>query len=251
MIPIISIISPIYNSEKYLDQMILSVKNQTFTNWELILIDDKSTDNTWKKIKKYESSKIKIIKNKKNFGAGISRNIGTKLSRGRYITFLDSDDYWDKNFLKKTLNFIKKNNYDFVFTSYYWTDEKGSNMGIFNVPKRINYKEILKSNPISCLTRMYDTKKLGKVFSPSLKIRQDYIFCLNILKKIDFAYGLDYPLAFRRLRPKSLSYNKFISAKYQFFVYYNYEKFNIVKSFYYLFRWFIAGIMKHFRNYGL
>ena len=73
----------------------------------------------------------------------------------------------------------------------------------------------------------------------------------SILKKIDFAYGLDYPLAFRRLRPKSLSYNKFISAKYQFFVYYNYEKFNIVKSFYYLFRWFIAGIMKHFKNYGL
>ena len=251
MIPEISIVSPIYNSEKYLGEMLRSVENQTFINWELILIDDRSTDNSWQKIKKYRNPKIKIVRNKKNLGAGISRNVGTKLAKGRYITFLDSDDLWDKNFLKKTLQFIKYNNYDFVFTSYYWMNEKGIVKGIFEVPNKINYNEILKSNPISCLTRMYDTKNLGKIYSPSLKIRQDYIFCLNILKKIDYAFGLNIPLAFRRLRSNSLSNNKFSSAKYQFLVYYEYEKLDIFKSIYYLFHWFISGIMKHFKNYGL
>ena len=97
---------------------------------------------------------------------------------------------------------------------------------------------------------MYDTYELGKIFSPKLKIRQDYVFCLKILKKIKFAYGLKQPLAYRRLRQNSLSNNKFKSAIYQFYVYYKYEKLNIFQSIFYLINWFTLGLLKHFRNYG-
>lgn len=250
MKPDISIITPIYNSELYLEQMISSVIKQSFKKWELILVDDCSTDNTRNILKKFKNKKIRYIFNKKNMGAGLSRNIGTKFAKGRYITFIDSDDIWHKDFLLKTIKFLKKKNCDFVFTSFYWMSEKGKKKGIFKVPKLVDYNYILKSNPISCLTRMYDSKHLGKILSPKLKIRQDYVFCLNILKRIQFAYGLNEPLAYRRLRPNSLSYNKFRSAFYQFYVYYNYEKFGIFKSFYYLLHWFILGVKKHYKNYA-
>ena len=114
----------------------------------------------------------------------------------------------------------------------------------------MNYKYLLKTNPISCLTRMYDKEKLGVVLSPKIKIRQDYVFCLKILKKIKFAYGLNIPLAYRRLRSNSLSNNKFLSAKYQFLVYFQIEKLGLIKSFYFLINWFILGVSKHLKNYA-
>ena len=246
----VSIISPVYNSEKYLKKMIHSVMKQSHKNWELILVDDCSTDKSRHIIKKFKTKKIKFFLNKKNYGAGYSRNIGTKHAKGRYITFIDSDDYWHKEYLKKTLKFLKRNRYYFVFTSYYWVSEEGYIRGIFKIPEKVSYNNILKSNPISCLTRMYDCYKLGKVLSPKLKIRQDFVFCLKILKKIKFAYGLNHPLAYRRLRSNSLSNNKFKSALYQFYVYYKYENLNIFKSLYYLSCWFILGLIKHFKNYG-
>jgi|TARA_B100000003_G_C10866146_1_gene345062 glycosyltransferase involved in cell wall biosynthesis len=251
MKPKISIITPLFNSSNHLEEMINSVKQQSFKNWELIIIDDCSTDNPVKIIKKFKNKKIRYIRNRKNIGAGLSRNIGTKLARGRYITFIDSDDKWHKDFLSKTFKFIKRKNCEFVFTSYYWMEEKGKIKGKFNVPNVVDYRYILKTNPISCLTRMYDTKFIGKIYSPDLKIRQDYVFCLTILKKIKFAYGLNKPLAYRRLRSNSLSNNKFRSAIYQFYVYYKYEKFNIIKSLFYLINWFILGIIKHIKNYAI
>lgn len=250
MKPLVSIITPVYNSEQFIRKMIMSVKKQTFKNWELIVIDDCSKDNSLKILNYYKNSKIKVFKNKKNIGAGLTRNLGLKKAKGRYVTFIDSDDYWHKNYLEKTLNFLRKNNYHFVFSSYYWVSVNGSKKGIFKVPKKVNYNYILRTNPISCLTRMYDKSKLGFISSPKLKIRQDYVFCLKILKKIEFAYGLDVPLAYRRLRTNSLSNNKFISAKYQFRVYYEIEKLGLIKSFYFLLNWFILGLLKHIKNYA-
>ena len=250
MKPLVSIITPVYNSDQFIKKMIMSVKKQTFKNWELILIDDCSKDNSLKILNYYKNSKIKVFKNKKNIGAGLSRNLGIKKAKGRYITFIDSDDYWHKNYLQKTLNFLRKNNYHFVFSSYYWVGVNGSKKGIFKVPKKVSYNYILRTNPISCLTRMYDKSRLGLIRSPKLKIRQDYVFCLKILKKIDFAYGLDVPLAYRRLRPNSLSNNKFTSAIYQFRVYYEIEKLGLIKSFYFLLNWFILGLLKHIKNYA-
>jgi teichuronic acid biosynthesis glycosyltransferase TuaG len=250
MKPEISIITPVYNSERYLQKMINSVLKQSFSNWELILIDDKSTDRSLGIIKGIKDKRIRFKINRKNLGAGLSRNIGTKMSKGRYITFIDSDDFWDKDFLIKTLKFIKKNNYDFVFTSYFWTDKNGKVKGTFNVPKKVNYQDLLKTNPISCLTRMYDTKRIGKILSPKLKIRQDYVFCLKILKKIDYAYGLNNILGYRRLRNNSLSNNKFKSAFYQFKVYKDYENIGYFKSLTLLLEWFINGVAKHLKNYA-
>ena len=251
MKPEVSIITPLFNSSNYILDMIKSVKRQTFKNWELIIIDDCSTDNSYEKIRKIKDRKITYIKNKKNIGAGLSRNIGTKIAKGRYITFIDSDDLWHKNYLLKALHFIKNKNCKFVFTSYYWMSEKGDVKGLFNVPEFVDYKYILKSNPISCLTRMYDTKKLGKIYSPNLKIRQDYVFCLKILKRVKYAYGLNLPLGYRRLRKNSLSNNKFISAIYQFHVYYKIESLGLIKSIYLMLNWIILGIFKHFKNYAV
>lgn len=245
----ISIIIPTYNSSKYLEKSIDSVLKQTFKNYEVFIIDDNSSDDTREILKKYENFKnINLIFNNKKIGAGLSRNKGIKKAKGRFITFLDSDDWWDKEFLEKTIHFIRSNNYDLVYSNFFWTNEKGKILSKFLAPPRVEYKDLLVSNPISCLTRMYDTKSLGKVYMPKIKIRQDYVMCLNILKKVKYAYGLNKTMSYRRFRENSLSQNKFLAAFYQFCVYMKYERLNFLISIKYLLKWAFFGVKKYSFN---
>lgn len=245
---LVSIIVPIYNAEKFIKETIQTVLNQTYNKWELLLINDCSKDDSVKIIKEFEQkdSRIHLIELKNNSGAAIARNTGIENAKGRYIAFLDADDLWDKGKLEKQLNFIKKNNYEFTFTSYEFTDENGNINGkIVHVPEKINYQQALKNTIIFTSTVMFDVKKLGKklIQMPNVKRGQDTATWWKVLKQIDFAYGIDDVLSFYRRSNKSLSSNKIKALKRTWNLYRNVEKLNILYSFY-NFCWYVFNAIK-------
>ena len=215
---LVSIITPTYNSAKFIEATIQSIKKQTYSHWELILIDDGSADNTIELIKKIAKEDTRIIYQqlKQNSGPAIARNTGIKRAKGDYLTFIDADDIWFPEFIETSINTIKTHNCPFVFASYKRLDEDLQPLyPDFIVPQKVTYTDILKSNSISCLTAFIHIKKLGKKYMPEIRKRQDMGLWLKYLKEIKFAYGIQKPLAIYRIRKNSLSRNKWALLKYQ------------------------------------
>lgn len=243
----ISIVTPNFNSAKYLPETISSVLLQTYKDWEWIIVDDCSIDNSCEIIQEISDERVKLIKLNKNSGAAIARNVAISIAVGRYITFLDSDDIWNSNFLEFTLNFMKENNYELVFSSYH---RKNENLKLaytdFVVPNKVDFKRLLFNCPIPMLTSIYDTKRIGKIAIPTnAGKREDYAMWLDILRKIPFAYGIREPLATYRIRDNSYSRNKLNMARGQFSIYYNFLGFNPVKSLFFTTFWAINGFLKY------
>lgn len=236
----VSIITPSHNSDNFIDKTIKSVLNQTYQNWEMIIVDDVSSDNSNIIIEEYmtKDSRIKLVKLEKNSGPAIARNRAIKEAQGRYIAFLDSDDLWTPDKLSKQISFMQENDVDLSYTGYYRIEEEsGEVIDQIHIPKRVNYSELLKQNIIGCLTAIYDTEKLGKVYMPEILKRQDFGLWLSILKKIPYAYGVDEPLAYYRVRSSSVSSNKIHASKYNWTLYRDVEKLPIHKAIYY-FGWY-------------
>lgn len=234
---LVSIITPLYNCEKYIIDTIKSVESQTYQDWEMIIVDDKSTDSSLKSVKTYCNGKkrFKIIELDKNSGGAFSRNTAIKAAQGRYIAFLDSDDLWHPEKLEKQIKFMNDFSYDFTFTAYRHITEDGELTDkCVNVREAVEYKTALYHNPIGCLTAVYDAKNLGKFYMPAIRKRQDYALWLKILKSGINAYGLNETLSFYRLRKNSVSSNKFDLIKYHWILYFNIEKLGLFKSLYYL-----------------
>ena len=235
MNPLISIITPNYNASKYIAATIESVQNQTYKNWELLIVDDCSTDNSIEIIKvlKNNDTRIKLFELPQNSGPAVVRNIGIKMAQGRYLTFIDSDDIWLPNFIETSLKKVK-NSEGFVFASYHRFDENlKPYYKDFMVPNKVNYSDILKSNSISCLTAFIDIQKLGKIYMPEILYRQDMGLWLQYLKKIDVAIGIKQPLAIYRIRKKSHSRNKWNLLKHQWDFYRNTAQLSALTSVYY------------------
>lgn len=233
---LVSIITPLYNAEKYISDTIESVLNQTYEKWEMIIVDDCSSDKGVEIVEKYQKKdeRIRLIRLEKNSGSAISRNKGIEEARGRYIAFLDSDDIWHREKLEKQISFMRQNNYVFTFTKYQFMSEDGKLMNkVINVPKKVDYKRALILNPIGCLTAIYDSKIIGKVYFPIIKKSEDYGFWLKILKMGYYGHGLNEVLAYYRIRRNSLSANKFSLVKYHWNLYRNIEKLPIIKSAFY------------------
>ena len=172
---LVSIITPCYNSDFFLEETILSVISQTYNNWELILVDDFSSDNTRDIIRKYSNQDIRIryVFLQKNTGVSNARNQGILNANGRYLAFLDSDDLWMPEKLELQLSFMKKKNYIFSYTAYSLISQEGKNMSkIINAVNNLDYASYLKNTVIGCLTVMLDRKKTGNVFFPDLKISE-------------------------------------------------------------------------------
>lgn len=220
--PDVSVITPFYNSEKFLKESILSVVNQTFANWELLLIDDASTDQSQSIAKSFTDSdpRIKLITQSENFGAGIARNTGVENALGKYIAFLDADDSWLPQKLEKQLAFMQKNSLNLCFSSYLLMDEAGNKTGkmIEALPK-LTYQKLLKANYIGNLTGIYNAEKLGKMYAPKIRKRQDWALWLKILKTEKEALSIQEPLAIYRVRKNSISQNKWSLLRYNFSVY--------------------------------
>ncbi|MBH12474.1 glycosyltransferase family 2 protein [Leeuwenhoekiella palythoae] len=244
--PLVSIVTPSYNSEKYIAETIASVQQQTVTDWELLIVDDASSDATVTKIKRLqaEDSRIKCFSLKENKGPAHARNLGIQKARGKYLTFLDADDLWFPEFLERSSTEAKM--HPFVFASYKRLDENlEPYLSDFIVPEKVSYTDILKSNSISCLTAFLDIEVLGKKYMPLIKKRQDMGLWLQYLKKTNYAYGIQEPLAIYRIRRDSLSRNKTGLIKHQWKFYREVEQLSVFASAYYLTCWAYKGFVKY------
>lgn len=244
--PLVSIITPLYNSELFITETIESVINQTYKNWEMIITDDNSTDKGLEIVKKYsqEDNRIKYTELKNNEGAAVCRNISIGKSKGKYIAFLDSDDLWKSDKLERQIKFMEDNNYYFTFTKYQQLLENGEKIDKYiDVPKVIDYKKALLYNPVGCLTAIYNQEKLGKIYMPLIRKRQDYGLWLKILKRTK-GYGLNESLAYYRLRKVSMSSNKIEMVKWHWILYRNIENLSLLNSIKYIIIYVFVKILK-------
>lgn len=220
---LVSIITPLYNSEQFIAETIESIISQTYKKWELILIDDCSSDATLDIIKPYLKPylNIQIVTNKVNRGAAFCRNKGIDRAKGDYIAFLDADDLWLPEKLEKQLLFMQSEDLAVCFSSYDLIDENSTplNKCVKALPI-LTYEKLLKSNYVGNLTGIYNAKKLGKIKSPNLRKRQDWLLWLAAIKTSKKpAKSIQEPLALYRVREGSMSSNKYKLVKYNFLVY--------------------------------
>lgn len=243
---IVSIITPSHNSAPFISETIQSVLNQSFSDWELIIVDDCSTDNSVDVIQSFveRDSRIKLIQLSENSGAAVARNRAIEAAQGRYIAFLDSDDLWLPDKLKKQLAFMQTNDYPFCYAAYDKRDEHGQVFGHIGVPDRVSYSDLLKMCSIGCLTAMYDTEYFGKVTMPLIRKRQDLGLWLKLLKKTEYAYGLNQTLAQYRVRTDSISANKANAAKFTWRLYREVEGLNLMKASYYFSHYALRGLLR-------
>ncbi|MEO5775950.1 MAG: glycosyltransferase family 2 protein [Flavobacterium sp.] len=230
---LVSIITPTYNSEKFISATIHSVQNQTYTNWELLIIDDCSTDKTVEIINDAIKldPRVKLHSLPKNEGTGVARNLGVANSKGNYISFLDSDDLWAPNKLERQLGSMKENNLAFTFSFYECIDEKGNKLNIRKeAPLFTTYKKLFFCNYIGNSTAIYNAGILGKIPINRIRKRQDWMLWLTIVKKIKTAQPVPEVLAYYRIRKNSISSSKMELLKYNFNVYHKFHKMNFLAS---------------------
>ena len=231
---LVSIITPCYNSEKFLDECISSVLNQTYQNWEMLIVDDNSSDNSSILINSYskKDERIKPHYLNDNIGPAMARNKAISKAKGKYLAFLDSDDVWLPKKLEVQTNFMKKNNCAFVFSSYSVISDDDKLKYTISVPETITYKKYLKNTIIGCLTVMLDKEKFKKIEMPNLRSSHDMALWLNLLKQEKYAYGIQQKLAIYRDHKSSNTSNKFKAAYDVWNVYRKHEKLNLFYSIY-------------------
>lgn len=243
----VSVITASYNAGRFIEETIKSVLSQTYTDLELIIVDDCSTDNTEEIVNKYIKidSRIRFYKLKENSGAAVVRNTALGKAEGRFIAFLDSDDLWDKEKLEKQINFMKSNNYGFSFSSYRLMKENGELLNKeVRVPNKITYTDLLKNTIIGCLTVVIDKDIIGNFKMPLVRAGQDTATWLSILRKGNIAYGYDEVLASYRLVEGSISSNKLKALKRTWNNYRNIERLSLFKSSYYFICYVVNAIKK-------
>jgi len=217
---LVSIIMPSYNTAKFIKETVDSVLQQTYQNWELIIVDDCSSDNTDEIVATFVDSRIKYIKNEKNSGAAISRNKALKEAKGKWIAFLDSDDIWLSDKLEKQINFMEKNNYNFSYTIYEEIDENSKQLGVtVSGPKKITKMGMYNYCWPGCLTVMYNADVIGLIQIEDLKKNNDYAMWLKVIQNAN-CYLLDEVLAKYRKRQGSISnHSKVKLIKYHYYLY--------------------------------
>jgi glycosyltransferase involved in cell wall biosynthesis len=242
---LVSVIMPNYNGAKYISEAIESVISQTYPFWELIIVDDCSTDNSVNIIDEYvaKDKRTKLIKLPNNTGTAIARNTGIEVAIGQYIAFLDCDDVWLPYKLQKQVQFMRDNDIALTYSAYYVIDEYGNVKGIRNIKERISYKDLLKTNWIGNLTGIYNAQKFGKILMENVR-HEDYTLWLKILKKVKYAFGINEPLAKYRVLSSSYSSNKFKAIKWMWNIYRRIERLDLLHSTYYLGNYIYYGIKK-------
>lgn len=241
---LISIITPTYNCAQFIGETIKSVINQTYTNWEMIIVDDASNDNTEEVVKSIKDERIKYIRLKENSGAATARNIAMENASGKFMAFLDSDDIWKKDKLEKQVKFMIDNNYNFTCTAYEKMNEKGDSLNkVFKPKKKADYNRILLDCPVGNSTVMYNVSSLGKFQVPNIRKRNDDALWLQILKKEKFIYGMPDILMKYRIRNNSISSNKLSLVKYHWYLYRKIEHLSVIRSVFHICWWGIIKIL--------
>lgn len=247
---LVSIITPCYNGEKYISETIDSALKQTYTNFEMIIVDDGSKDGSSNIVKKYQQkdSRIKFLQ-QANAGSAAARNNGIRHAKGRYIALLDADDVWKPNFLEEQINFMQQKNTICVYSSYDRIDENSKSIQHTTRAKPvITKKDMRVMNQIGCLTGLYDSSKYGKVYLKEElnSIRDDYAYWYDIVSLENKAYGNQKSLAKYRVLSDSTTGDKkkLIGKQYKF--YRNYLKENTIMAGINLVKWGIAGLRKFY-----
>ncbi|MBQ8247835.1 MAG: glycosyltransferase family 2 protein [Lachnospiraceae bacterium] len=242
----VSIIVPVYNAEKYIEQTIRSVLAQDYDNWELLLVENGSTDGSAEKIRQFKDERIRLIVMEGNVGAANARNEGMKQASGRYVGYLDADDLWRDNKLSRQLAFMQETGAAFSFTGYEFGDENAVGTGkVVHVPATLTYKQALSNTTIFTTTVMFDTHKLGKdkLYMPNVK-SEDSALWFRILREGETAYGLNENLVIYRRPVKSLSSNKIEAMRRIWNLYRKQEKLNLFYSMYLFVGWAFRAVKR-------
>ncbi len=243
---LVSIIMPTYNAGKYLRASIDSVLAQSYENFELLITDDCSADDTAEIVKSYDDKRIFFERNKENCGAAGSRNNSIARAKGKWIAFLDSDDLWEKDKLSRHLSFMIEQDADFSITAYRVSNAKAQTEKEYDPPKdSYGYKDILKHSTIGCSTVIYNADRLGKVYMPEAEKREDLACWLEILRPGRRAICLHEQLTVYRIHGGSVSAKKRKMIKYQWWVYRKNEKIKLIPALYYLANWAVRGVFKY------
>lgn len=245
----VSIVTPSWNSEKYIKETIKSVQNQTYQNWEMIIVDDCSTDHTVEIIEEISKSepRIQIFRQDVNRGAAKARTKSMQAATGRFIAYLDADDIWKPTKLEKQIQFMKNKNCGFSCTSYEVISDTGKPMNKFvHMLPKVNYIGFLTNNLLQTVGIMVDTDKIDKkhLIMPDIRRRQDAATWLQILKAGYDCYGLDEILAEYRRTVGSLSSNKFKAVKGIWSLYRDIEHLSFLFSCYCFIRYAIFAVWK-------
>lgn len=244
--PIVSVIMPAYNSCHTIAMSIQSVKDQVLTQWELLIIDDCSTEPLENIVSAFQDERIHYIRLAHNNGVANARNIGIAKAQGRYIAFLDSDDMWHPEKLSMQLAFMQKNHYAFTYTWYRQFTGDISQLGnLVKTKQVVDYRDLLKGNDIGCLTVMIDRKQIQNIHMPSQR-HEDYITWLNILKQGYKAYSISKELAYYRKGNGSLTSNKWKSLIWTWNVYRKSQKLSLLSAGWYMYSYILGGIRKHY-----
>lgn len=243
---LVSVIVPVYNASKTIEETIKSVMNQNYTNFEVIAIDDCSEDNSFELLTKLSKKdiRIKVYKNLKNLGVSETRNLGIDIARGELISFLDSDDIWKKEKLYKQVKYMEEKNVDMCYTSYDMIDTDKIEVKTIIVPEKVNYISLLKENIICCSTVMMNKEILRKYKFESEFFHEDFILWLHLLKNSYKVVGLTDNLVFYRKGGRSS--DKLKAARNRWIIYRKSEKLNLILSAYYFICYAFNGIKKYF-----
>lgn len=217
-IPETSIIMPAYNSAPFIREAIDSVLAQTYTKWELVIVDDASTDDTAQVVMSYHDERIRYKRNGQNMGAALTRNKAIAMAQGRYIAFLDADDLWLPEKLEKQIAFMQSKHIAISYTPYYILSE-GDNTPIRSCPASLNYRQLTRWNRIGCLTVVYDREQIGDITLPDIRKRNDYALWLTITRKGFTAYRYNEPLARYRSHNGLTKGNKLAFLKYHYLLF--------------------------------
>ena len=247
--PLVSVIMPAYNAEKYIEKAIMSVVNQTYTNWELIVIDDGSKDSTSEIVEKLakKDERIAFYANEKNIGVARTRNRGFDLAKGEYVALLDSDDIWLEEKLEKQLALFSETDADIVYTSYGIVDVEGKKYKEdYLVPPQTDFEKMLGENHIGCSTVLLKKSVTEKYRFNENFYHEDYVLWMQLLKDGHRAHGLTEVLVQYRFYPGSRAANKLKSAQKRWIIYREYLDLPFVKSVVSVVNYMLAGIKKYF-----
>ena len=247
VVNLVSIIMPTYNCANFIEETIESIKRQTYENWELVIVDDCSTDNTDEIVQKYScmDNRIRYVCLETNSGAAVARTKAMELANGQFMAFCDSDDLWMPEKLEKQLSFMKDNDYAFSCTAYEQIDEQSNPLGrVIKTIKKTDYNRLLLDCPVGNSTVMYDVKKMGKFQVPNIRKRNDDALWLQMLKKEKYIWGMPDILMKYRIRSNSISSNKLQVIKYHWKLYRDIEKLSVPRSVFHIAYWCFIKVFK-------
>ena len=243
---LVSVITPAYNCAKFIGDTIESVQAQTYADWEMVIVDDCSTDDTRQVVEAYAAHDLRVryLCLPENSGAAVARTEAMRAADGEYMAFLDSDDMWKQEKLERQLAFMRQGGHAFSCTAYEQVDEQGEPLGrVIKTIPRTSYNRLLLDCPVGNSTVMYSVREMGKFDVPNIRKRNDDALWLQMLKKEPYIWGMPDVLAEYRVREGSISYNKLDLVKYHWKLYRDIEHLGVLRSAFHIGVWSLIKVL--------